>query len=87
MPQVATLGSLSSHGGIIVTAASTVAANGQPIAVTGSLHACPIQGHGVTPMVSTSTVTVSGLSVVRVGVDYSGCGATIVIGSPTVEAS
>jgi len=52
----------------------------KPVARVGDMHACPIQGHGVTPIVSGSASKVDGAPVARVG-DKTGCGATIVQGS------
>lgn len=86
MPNVAVLGSTSSHGGHIITASTDVVAHGIGVAREGDLHACPIHGHGITPMTSTSTVKVDGRSVVRVG-DVAGCGAVIIQGVPDVNAA
>jgi uncharacterized Zn-binding protein involved in type VI secretion len=85
MPPAARLGDKSSHGGIIITASSDIFVDGIPIARTGDLHECPIHGHGITPLTSSSTVHMDGRSVIRIG-DKAGCGATIIQGSPDVNA-
>lgn len=86
MPVVARLGDTSDHGGEIITAGSTVKANGILVARLGDQHSCPIPGHGVTPLVSASaSVKSDGARLARVG-DRAGCGATINSGSPNVKA-
>jgi uncharacterized Zn-binding protein involved in type VI secretion len=84
---VARLGDTSDHGGTIISASSDTFADGVAIARSGDMHSCPISGHGVTAMTSSSTTLVNGKSVIRVTVDQAGCGAKIVSGSPTVNAS
>lgn len=80
----ARLGDPSDHGGVIITASPNVLANDIPVARLGDLHACPIHGHGVTPIGPGSpTVMTDDLPTLRVG-DTAGCGATIIMGSPTV---
>jgi len=47
----------------------------------GDLHACPIPGHGVTPIVTGSLDTdTEGMPDARIG-DVTACGAVIVTGS------
>lgn len=78
------LGSVSSHGGAMITATgANVLASGMPSCRSGDLHTCPIQYHGVTPIISTSTVLDNGVPIARVG-DMTGCGATLVTGAFTV---
>lgn len=85
MPQVARIGDLSSHGGHIISGSADVHTNGLLTARAGDLHACPVKGHGITPLISTSHVLVNGRPVIRVG-DHAGCGATILQGSLDVFA-
>jgi uncharacterized Zn-binding protein involved in type VI secretion len=78
----ARLGDISSHGGIIITGAMRTVVNGMPVARFGDLHACPIPGHGITPIVTGSLdTTTEGMPNARIG-DVTGCGAVIVTGSP-----
>lgn len=86
MPGVARLGDPSNHGGSIITASSNVFINGKGVARHGDLHSCPLEGHGVTAMNSSATTKVNGQPVVRIGIDYAGCGAVIVSGSPNTNA-
>ena len=82
---IARLGDTSNHGGTIISANQVTAkANGILIAVTGANHSCPIQGHGVTSVSSSSKVKCEGKSIIRKNVDFAGCGALINFGSPNV---
>jgi len=86
IPQ-ARLGDSSSHGGTIITAAARTMVNGLPVARMGDLHACPIPGHGVTPIVTGSATTLTeGQPNARIG-DMTACGAVIVAGSPNASLS
>jgi len=77
----ARLGDISSHGGMIITGAIRTVVNGMPTARMGDLHACPIPGHGLTPIVTGSLdTTTEGMPNARVG-DVTACGAVIVTGS------
>lgn len=81
---VARLGDPSNHGGTITgNCSSTVLTDGIQTAHTGSLHSCPIPGHGVTAITGTGVATIDGARKARVG-DLAGCGAAISAGSPTV---
>ena len=80
----ARLGDTSSHGGMIITGSVTTVVNCKPVARMGDLHACPIPGHGVTPIVGGSMNTATdGRPNARMG-DMAGCGAVIVSGSLNV---
>ena len=77
----ARLGDISSHGGMIITAAIRTIVNGIPVARMMDFHVCPIPGHGVTPIVTGSLTTITeGQPNARVG-DIVGCGAMIVTSS------
>lgn len=81
MPAVARLGDTSDHGGHITTASPNVTANGIGVAKAGDLHSCPISGHGTTPLtpsINSQLITIGATA---------GCGATIVTGSPNVNAN
>jgi len=61
--------------------------NGRPAARLGDLHACPIPGHGLTPIVTGSMDTFTeGLPNARMG-DLAACGAVIVTGSPNTNTN
>ena len=75
----ARLGDLSSHFGVIITAAMRTYVNGRPAARLGDLHLCPF--HGITPIVTGDTDTIiEGQPSARIG-DLTACGAVIVTAS------
>ena len=89
MPPAARVGDVSTHGGTITgPGVPTVLIAGQPAAVVGDLHVCPIPPPGHVPTVSpfpmgSTSVMVSGRPVLRVG-DVCLCGASAAVGAPTV---
>ena len=85
MTAVARLGDTSDHGGTIISASSNVNANGKGVARQGDMHTCPIKDHGTTPLTAITTKTKNGQLLITVGAK-AGCGATIVSGSPNVNA-
>lgn len=78
MRSIALLGAGSTHGGVIVmTPEQMVKVEGKPIAVEGSLHQCPIDGHGLTPVTPvTFRQKVRGKYVLTEGA-MAGCGAIV----------
>jgi len=84
---VATLGSASSHGGVIIPGPGvdpTMLVNGKPIALDGCLHYCPqFDGpipHGIRPVKAISrTLWKNGRRVVTIGA-IAACGAIITMG-------
>jgi len=83
MSVIVTLGSMSNHGGTIITATTNSIANGVPVAKNGDFHACPIRGHGTTPVFGGSNVLAQGVPVLSTGA-VAGCGAIIITGQPNV---
>lgn len=58
-----------------------------PVARLSDQHSCPIPGHGVTPIASSSTdILFNMLGAARVG-DVCGCGAVITVGFPSVAVN
>ena len=58
-----------------------------PVARLTDQHSCPIPGHGVTPIASSSTdILFNMLGAARVG-DVCGCGAVITVGFPSVSVN
>lgn len=88
MALLALLGSTSSHGGTVISASSNFNCAGVGVARLGDSHSCPIDGHGVTPLVSTPTqnLTNNGEVVATIGA-VAGCGAVIETGSSLWSAS
>lgn len=82
----ARLGDVTSHGGKIISGALHTLVNGLPAARMGDFHACPKDGHGVTPIVTGSPKYLTeGLPAARIG-DKTACGAVIISGSSNVTA-
>ena len=86
MAKLARLGDTSSHGGVIISGSNTTKDGNKPVAKLGDLHACPIYGHGITPITGpcSPTTKVDNKKVARVG-DMSACGAMITVGSSTTK--
>jgi uncharacterized Zn-binding protein involved in type VI secretion len=77
---VARLGDTGSHGGEIISAASTIFVNNKPVARVGDMYAC--SKHGNNPIVTgAKSVFGQGKLVAHVG-SKTACGATITSGSP-----
>ena len=80
----AVVGDISSHGGIIITSgqlSNKLFLKGLPIAAQGALHACPIPGHGVTPITSIVKSIFIGKNLMIGAGAVAGCGA-IILPSP-----
>ncbi len=88
MPGAARVGDTTAHGGTVVgPGVATVLIGGMPAAVLGDMHACVIPSPPphppATPFVAGSaTVLIQGRPA-RAG-DACACGASVVVGSPTV---
>lgn len=85
MKQLVCLGDTSDHGGQMVTATGNFTANDIEGCVDGDMHQCPIQGHGTTPVTSTSSSQAEDRGVLRTG-DQAACGATIITGAVGIES-
>ena len=85
MANVSRLGDSTDHGGVVITASSTVFVDGIGVCRETDLHNCPIPGHGINPFTSSSTRKANGLRIVRTGIDPSVCGGKVVAGSPDVH--
>jgi uncharacterized Zn-binding protein involved in type VI secretion len=88
MPAAARVLDISNHPGFIVKGSPTVTINFLPAARATDTHVClmpPLAGpHGGNPLVGGSkTVLINGLPAARQN-DKTGCGATIISGSPNV---
>ncbi len=88
MPPAARVGDPTGHPGVITgPGIAVVLIAGSPAAVVGDVHTCSFPGtppHPPSPFpAGSTTVFIAGRPALRVG-DISGCGATIVVGAPTV---
>jgi len=88
MKNIATVGSISSHGGYIINGDPLTKVEGRDMAFVGSMHYCPIGDppHGITPIVKgVSKTWVRGKQVATVGA-VAGCGAVIKTGASKTYA-
>jgi uncharacterized Zn-binding protein involved in type VI secretion len=89
MPGAARVGDTTAHGGTVVgPGVATVLVAGMPAAVVGDMHACVIPSPPPHPpatpfLAGSATVLIQGRPALRAG-DACGCGASVVVGSPTV---
>jgi uncharacterized Zn-binding protein involved in type VI secretion len=89
MPAAARVTDTTNHGGTITgPGMATVMIGGMPAAVAGDMHVCSLPPTGHQPTASpftagSTTVMIGGKPAIRVG-DVCGCGASAVVGCPTV---
>ena len=89
MPGAARVGDTTAHGGTVVgPGVATVLVGGMPAAVVGDMHACVIPSPPPHPpatpfLAGSATVLIQGRPALRAG-DACGCGASVVVGCPTV---
>lgn len=88
MANAARILDMTNHAGIVTgPGCATVLIGGMPAAVVGDLHTCTMPTnlpHPPTPFVQGSTsVLIGNMPALRVG-DAAGCGASIIVGCPTV---
>ncbi|NML35509.1 PAAR domain-containing protein [Paraburkholderia antibiotica] len=51
MTSIACVGDSTTHGGFIITGSDTMNVKGRKVARRGDLVSCPIEGHGVNPII------------------------------------
>ena len=51
MPGIVSLGDITTHGGKVVTASSTMFINGVQVALVGDMVSCPVPGHGINKII------------------------------------
>lgn len=80
---VATLGTLTTHGGAVTSASAGVSINGRPAACVGDSVSCQLHGPGV--ITNGGFGTINGCQIAHHGSGTS-CGATLVVSEdgPTV---
>ena len=88
MPPAARVGDVTPHPGVVTgPGVPTVLIGGMPAAVATDIHTCSFPGtppHPPTPFpVGSATVMIGGRPALRVG-DVCGCGASVLVGAPTV---
>lgn len=88
MPNAVRTTDVTNHGGLVTgPGVPTVLIGGMPATVVGDMHTCTIPPPGHIPaspfVAGSATVTIGGKPAVRTG-DVCGCGASAVVGCPTV---
>lgn len=89
MPAAARVGDLTVHGGTVAgPGAPNVLIGGQPAAVAGDMHTCPLGSNAHPPAspfpMGSSSVLIGGRPALRTG-DACGCGASAAVGLPSVQ--
>lgn len=51
MPGIVCLGDITTHGGKVVTASSTMFINGVQVALVGDMVSCPVPGHRINKII------------------------------------
>lgn len=76
---VAVMNTGSSHAGVMISASGIAWHTPQgPVCLRGDQHSCPIQGHGITPIVSGVTIhTIINGTPVAIQGSVAGCGAIL----------
>ncbi|HCT3534377.1 PAAR domain-containing protein [Enterobacter hormaechei] len=72
------LGDKTSHGGKVISASSSITVDGKKAALVGDMVSCPVEGHGMNPVVEGSPHrTFNGRAVVVDGCKCQ-CGCTVI---------
>ncbi|RKS84476.1 putative Zn-binding protein involved in type VI secretion [Orbus hercynius] len=72
------LGDATNHGGKVISASSTMIVHGKPVARIGDMVSCPINGHGVTPIIEgDATFRDQGKPIALDG-HHAGCGCVLI---------
>lgn len=83
---IITLGSTTSHGGVVSEVDSTMTLNGVPVHLEGMSHYCPKCQSTVTAIASGQTPKLKGRTVILQG-DKASCGATFIAMQSTVTSA
>lgn len=75
---IVSLGDNTSHGGVVISASSTIIINGKPAALVGDEVLCPIPGHGLNPIIEGCTDWFENGRAVVVDGCHSGCGCQVI---------
>jgi uncharacterized Zn-binding protein involved in type VI secretion len=87
MKRVIRLGDLTSHGGVVISAASTSNMFGKPVALLGDKVSCPIPGHGVCPIIEGDPSWNVGGKPVALEGHMTSCGAVLISSMPEIGRS
>lgn len=82
MRATARVSDVCDHGAVIITGASTIMVNGLPVARVGDLVSCPLDGHGINPIIAVEPFhTTEGKDTAHISA-RTACGAVIITASP-----
>ncbi|MDW5418944.1 PAAR domain-containing protein [Iodobacter sp. CM08] len=84
MKRVIRLGDQTSHGGVVLSGASTTNMFGKPVALLGDKVSCPVPGHGVCPIVEGDPTWAVGGKAVALEGHKTSCGAVLISSMPEV---
>ena len=75
------LGDKTTHGGVVISASSTMSVNGRLVALVGDSVSCPIPGHGVNKIIEGSTEWISDGKAIVVNGCRCQCGCQVISGA------
>ncbi|MFC7419352.1 PAAR domain-containing protein [Iodobacter arcticus] len=84
MKKVIRLGDQTSHGGVVLSGASTTNMFGKPVALLGDKVSCPIPGHGVCPIIEGDPTWAVGGKAVALEGHKTSCGAVLISSMPEI---
>ncbi|AWH89435.1 PAAR domain-containing protein [Limnobaculum parvum] len=79
------LGDITSHGGEVISASSTITLYGKKVALVGDLISCPKDGHGVNAIIEGATSWYHNGKPVAVDGCLCACGCTLLSSLPEVN--
>lgn len=85
MKNVVVLGDSTTHGGIVITASSTMIHEGKKVALVGDLVTCPEVGHGVTAILEGSKTVFYAGKAVAVNGSRCGCGCQVIAATTQIQ--
>lgn len=80
----ARLGDACSHGARIITGSGSRSIDGRPVALLGDLVHCPLQGHGVNPIIAVQTQVNTGNKATAHTGAVAQCGAVVIGGTADI---
>ena len=78
------LGDGLSHGAVLITGSPNRIVNDIPVCRLGDLINCPIEGHGINPIIAINTQVFTNGEATTNFTAISQCGAQLISGSPNV---
>lgn len=76
------LGDSTTHGGIVISATSTMIVDAKSVALVGDLVSCPLPGHGINAIIEGSPEWISDGKAIVVDGCRSACGCKVISSAP-----